>query len=196
AYAWADPGANVARLRPEFVLHRLEGDHRHAGPRPTPAGVSETGSAVDRIPQNDRETIRVRGEQANPRAIGDQRVDVVDQSWRPVHACDIRAMDRPGDRQRGVAGEAKDPRELHPRLRHRLRFGRVRQADRTKQDRGKAVDETRLVGELRDVQRRRDRLHVREGYERRELSTCSISFLTCWRSMNSRYTDANLIYAT
>src|SRR5207248_6620548 len=68
AYAWADPGANVARLRPEFVLHRLEGDHRHAGPRPTPAGVSETGSAVDRIPQNDRETIRVRGEQANPRA--------------------------------------------------------------------------------------------------------------------------------
>src|ERR1700674_3777606 len=27
---------------------------------------------------------------------------------------------------------------------------------------------------------------LRSGYGRRELRTCSISFLTCWRSMNSR----------
>src|SRR5579859_7050319 len=35
-----------------------------------------------------------------------------------------------------------------------------------------------------------------ELYGRRELRTCSISFLTCCRSMNSRYTEANLMYAT
>src|SRR5205807_9092422 len=103
-----------------------------------------------------------------------------------VHACDIRAMDRPGDRQRGVAVKSEDACELHARLQDGLGVWRVRESHRTKQDRGKAVDKTGFVGELRNVQGRRDRPHAREGYERRELSTCSISFLTCWRAMNSR----------
>src|SRR3989442_6965712 len=59
ADAWADPGANVAWLRPEFVLHRLQGDDRDPGPRPAPPGMCQAGSAIDSIPQNDRETVRM-----------------------------------------------------------------------------------------------------------------------------------------
>src|SRR2546422_5547176 len=224
ADAWADPGANVAWLRPEFVLHSLEGNDCDSGPRSAPAGVRETGSAIDRIPQNDRETVRMSREQSDPRAVGDQRVDAFDETGRPMHSRHVRPMDRPGDCERGVAVKAKDARELHPRLQHRLSVERVRETHRTEQDGGEAVDEPGFVSELGNHERGRCRRHAmkitktpspriapfghkwlyREAriapfghkwryraadacdYERRELRTCSISFLTCWRSMNSR----------
>jgi hypothetical protein len=50
------------------------------------------------------------------------------------------------------------------------------------------VDEAVLVFERRNPQHLLDGGHATEltSYGRRELSTCSISRLTCWRSMNSR----------